>query len=81
MAYAWNNRGLSRYRLGDQQGGLADIQRGLELDDRNAYGYRNLGIIRSEEGKLEEARELFLKAKELDPKTHMLDDLLASVTG
>lgn len=78
-AYPMNNRGLARWKLGDREGGLADIVQGLEKDPNNSYGHRNLGIHHLDEGRTEKALELFLKARSLDPRTHMIDELIAQV--
>ena len=44
-----------RLQLGDHEGALSDIQKGLELFPDNSYGYRNLGKVYLAMGKNEEA--------------------------
>ncbi len=75
-AYAYNNRGLSKIKLGRVKEGLDDINRSLKLDSNNSYAYRNLGIYHLDKGELDEALGLFVKAKELDDTTHMIDELI-----
>lgn len=79
-AYSYNNRGLAKIKLGMTQDGLQDIQHSLQLDANNAYAYRNLGIYYLDLGQYAKAHELFVKAKELDPDTHMIDELLTQAT-
>lgn len=80
-AYPMNNRGFARWRLGDRDGGLADIALGLEKDPNNAYGHRNWGIHHLDEGRPDRALELFLKARSLDPETHLIDELVAKAVA
>ncbi|MCR9248873.1 MAG: M50 family metallopeptidase [bacterium] len=76
FAYAYNNRGLSKIKLGRADEGLYDIEKSMELDDQNSYAYKNLGIYHKDKGEIEEAMKLFLKAKNLDPETDGLIELI-----
>ena len=78
FAYSYNNRGLSKIKEGRVNEGLADIKKSIQLDKNNSYSYRNLGIYHFDIGETEKARELFLKSKELDEDTHMIDELILS---
>ncbi|MEN2402241.1 tetratricopeptide repeat protein [Flavobacterium sp. MC2016-06] len=76
-AYSYNNRGLSKIKIGQIDEGLKDIQDSMKLDANNSYAYRNLGIYHFELNQYDKALELFLKAKELDPYTHMIEELIS----
>ncbi len=78
FAYSYNNRGLSKIKTGRVNEGLADIEKSIKLDKNNSYSYRNLGIYHFDIGEIEKARELFLKSKDLDEDTHMIDELILS---
>ncbi len=75
-SHAYNNRGLSKIKMGNETEGLGDIKISMEMDDKNSYAYKNLGIYHKDRGELEKAMEFFLKAKNMDPKTHDLSDLI-----
>ena len=77
-AYPYNNRGLAKIKTGKLEEGLLDIQKSIKLDENNSYNYRNLGIYHFEIGEIDKARELFLKAKELDQDTYKIDELILS---
>jgi tetratricopeptide (TPR) repeat protein len=76
FAYSYNNRGLAKIKTGKIEEGLNDINHSLELDSDNSYGYRNLGIYYFDQADHRQALELFLKAKDLDETTHMIDELI-----
>jgi tetratricopeptide (TPR) repeat protein len=76
FAYPHNNRGLSKIKTGRVDEGLEDIHYSLKLDKDNSYGYRNLGIYYFDKGEYVKALELFIKAKEMDDTTHMIDELI-----
>jgi len=78
FAYSLSNRGLSKIKTGNLEDGLLDIQKSMQLDASNSYCYRNLGIYHFEIGEKEKAKELFLKSKEMDPETYLIDDLILS---
>ncbi|MBL8001100.1 MAG: tetratricopeptide repeat protein [Flavobacteriales bacterium] len=52
-SYAFNNRGWSKYKLGDADGAIKDIGLAGRKRGDNPYVYRNLGIIRVERGDIE----------------------------
>ncbi|MDN5214527.1 M50 family metallopeptidase [Fulvivirgaceae bacterium BMA12] len=76
FAHAYNNRGLSKIKMGNEKEGLGDIEKSMQLDGNNSYAYKNLGIYHMEKGELQRAIEFFHKAREIDPKTHGLFDLI-----
>lgn len=76
FAFAYCNRGLAKIKSGKMAEGLQDIDQGIVLDKDNSYNYRNLGIYHFDKGEYAQALHLFLQAKELDPKTHMIDELI-----
>jgi tetratricopeptide (TPR) repeat protein len=81
FAYSYNNRGLAKIKIGNVEEGLADINYSLTLDANNSYAYRNLGIYHLDKRAYSKALELFKKAKELDPFTHMIDELINKAEG
>jgi tetratricopeptide (TPR) repeat protein len=74
--FAYTNRGLSKIKTGKSDEGLLDIQKSMVLKENYSFNYRNLGIYHFDIGEFDKALELFLKAKELDPETHMLEELI-----
>lgn len=79
--YSYSNRGLSKIKLGRTDEGLKDIDDSLKIEENNSYAYRNLGIYHFDKGEKEKALELFMKAKELDPLTEMVDELISEVSN
>jgi tetratricopeptide (TPR) repeat protein len=79
FAYAFNNRGWARMRMGNWEEGLEDVNCSLEIDDSNADAYKNLGLYHMEKGDFVQALEMFEKAKEMDGDTHLIDECLAKV--
>ncbi len=75
-AFAYNNRGLAKIKLNQNEEGLKDIRRSLFLDDKNSYAYRNLGIYYFEKKEFQEAFTQFKKAKELNADTPEVDNYL-----
>ena len=72
-AYAFANRGLAKFKTGLEDKGLKDIYTALELDNNNAYAYKNLGIYYHSKSDYTKALELFEKAHEIAPGTHLID--------
>ena len=62
IAYAWDNLGFSKFKLGEKEQGLGMINKSLELDKGNSYAYKNKGVVLSEQGNKAEARENFMLA-------------------
>ena len=60
--------------------GLEDINYSLKLDENNSHGYRNLGIYHLDKGEYSKALDLFIKAKELDSTTEMIDELIVQAS-
>jgi len=56
---------------------MQDINRSFELEPDNSYGYMNIGIYHFDKGEFDKALQQFLKAKELDSKTYMIDKLIS----
>jgi tetratricopeptide (TPR) repeat protein len=77
FAYAYNNRGHAKIEIGDLEDGLVDIKHSLELDKENSYTYRNLGIYHLKLKQFKEANRLFLRAKEMDKETELVDELIS----
>ena len=76
FSYAYNNLGLAKIKLGDVENGLALINKSLESDPHNSYAFRNLGIYHLEFGRAQEALDYFIKTKDLDGNTHLIDSLI-----
>lgn len=79
-AYALNNLGHAKIEMGQFEEGLADINLSLELNNDNSYAYRNLGIYHLKLNDFAEAERLFLKAKDLDKETELIEELLSKAT-
>jgi Flp pilus assembly protein TadD len=75
-AHALCNRGLSKIKLGDPEGGLLDLQRSITLDAGNAYTYRNLGMYHIEKGDRQQALDNLEKARSLDSTIPLLEELM-----
>ena len=75
-AYAYSNRGLAKIQIGQVEDGLKDIFHSLELDQNSAYAFRSLGIYHLEKKEFDLARGNFQKAKELDPATVAINELI-----
>ncbi len=59
-------RGFIKHKLGDSKSGIADLQEAIRLNDKNAFAYRNLGIVYADIGENESACFNLKKAKALD---------------
>lgn len=79
-AYAYNNQGYAKIEMGLFEEGLADINYSLQLDKENSYAYRNLGIYYLKLNQLQEAKHLFVKAKDMDKNTELIEELLSKTT-
>ena len=75
-AFSFASRGLSKLKLGDIESGLADINKSFDLDPNNSYGYRNLGIYYLDAHREADALKNFIRAKELDSNTYIINDLI-----
>jgi len=49
-AFAYNDRGVARYNLGDRNSALRDLDKAIELDDQNAKFYSNRAFMRGRMG-------------------------------
>jgi Flp pilus assembly protein TadD len=80
FAYAHNNRGFCKFKQGNVKEGLRGVNLSLKLDPSNAYAYKFRGVIYQAQGKLNLAREDFLKALELG-YTQKYDDEVGRLLG
>jgi tetratricopeptide (TPR) repeat protein len=80
FAYAYNNRGHAKIETGAPEEGLKDIQQAIKLDKDNAYAYRNLGIYHLAKNDPITALSQFLKAKEMNNNTHLIDEYIQQAT-
>jgi Flp pilus assembly protein TadD len=53
--WAWMGRGLARYQLANDKGGLEDVDRAIAMNPKSAQFYINRHILRSHAGMLKEA--------------------------
>lgn len=65
-SFAFNNRGWSYHKLGDDDKAFRDIRNAMNRSPRNAYTYRNLGLIHLDRGEKDKACVEFRKALERD---------------
>jgi Flp pilus assembly protein TadD len=79
FAHAYNNRGFSKLHCDELEAGFQDIEHALKLDDKNAYGYRNLGIYYYRKNEWDQAEGLLEKAKGLDADMPLVDDYLEKI--
>lgn len=77
LAFAYNNRGFANIKLGRLAEGLRDVEKSILLDPENAWAWRNLGIYHEAAGDKQKALELYRKAKQINPHTDDIDDLIA----
>lgn len=59
--------------LGKLEDGLNDIEHSFSLEKENSYAFRNRGIYFFEIGNYQKAMENFVKAKEIDQDTLLVD--------
>lgn len=64
-AYNYNNRGYNKFKLGDIEGALKDINYSLKLDATNSWAYKNRAEIYISQNKLDKACKELEKANEL----------------
>lgn len=76
FANSYSARGLAKIKMGNIKEGLDDINYSFTFDENNSYSRRNLGIYYLERGEYLMALDLFKKARETDPTTHMIDQLI-----
>ena len=67
FAEAYNNRGLLKKKINDQEGALQDYNKAIDLAPNDADIYKNRGYLRSEMNDQEGALQDYNKALELDP--------------
>jgi tetratricopeptide (TPR) repeat protein len=79
FAYAFSNRGLAKFKLGDPEAALADLKQSLKLDKTNSYAYKNLAIIYFGTDKKSKGCECLKKAEELG-YTEQYDDEVETLT-
>jgi tetratricopeptide (TPR) repeat protein len=65
---AYYNRGAAKIEKGDLDGAIADFNRKIELNPKDARAYYNRGIAKQAKGDLDGAIADFSRAIEFDPK-------------
>ncbi|WPV65273.1 M50 family metallopeptidase [Chitinophaga sp. LS1] len=76
FTYSFNYRGLTKIELGFNEEGLLDIKHALSLDPDNSDTFSALGVYYNKMGQYHDALKQFIKAKELNPGTQMIDELI-----
>ncbi len=66
-ALAWNLRGWAYLEKNDLATAESDLKKSLELDNKLAAAYLNLGIVRERQERIDEALNLFETVYEMDP--------------
>lgn len=61
-------RAIARFKLGDPQGAIQDIEQAICCEPENARFHYHKGTILFQQGKIDEAFNMLTKAIELDPK-------------
>lgn len=64
-AFNYNNRGYNKFKLGDAEAALKDINYSLKLDPSNSWAYKNRAEIYISQNKLDKACKELQKANEL----------------
>jgi tetratricopeptide (TPR) repeat protein len=77
FSYAHANLGLAKFLNGKTEEGISIIEHSLQMDDKNAYGFLNMGKVKLLQNEKEEALKFFLRAKEIDANTHLVDEYIA----
>ena len=67
-AVAYVNRGLTKKKKGDAEGALADYNRGIELDPKNAVAYFDRAVLKDKHGDRDGAVADYDRAIEFDPQ-------------
>lgn len=66
---AENNLGWCKYQLGDEEAALRHLYDAVSLNSRFCLGYRNIGLIHEERGRLAEALQSFDRFVEACPES------------
>lgn len=72
-------RGLFRYRVGDLDGALADLQKATELDAKFGPAWNAIGHLQLRRDKLDEAAKAFEKYVEAQPKEANAHDSMSAL--
>jgi tetratricopeptide (TPR) repeat protein len=67
FAWAFNNRGYTRYAKGDVEGALQDYNEAIRLQPNNALAFNNRGLARFAKGDVEGALQDYTEAIRLQP--------------
>jgi lipoprotein NlpI len=72
----WHQRAIARFRAGDSDGAVADIEQTLQREPRHFAAFGLLSHIAEQRGNWRGAYEAWQKLLELDPMTPGGDDRL-----
>ena len=67
-SWAYNNRGLAYYDLGNANKAISDYNKAIAFDSQNSFAYYNRGLVYYNLGNLDQAILDYSKAIEIDPK-------------
>jgi tetratricopeptide (TPR) repeat protein/S1-C subfamily serine protease len=67
-AYAYNDRGLLKFRLGDRKGAIVDYDRAIQINSNSSLAYINRGNAKLELGDRQEAIIDYDRAIQISPK-------------
>jgi tetratricopeptide (TPR) repeat protein len=79
-AEAWNKRATTRYRAGDFEGAMADIDQVLKLEPRHYGALAGMGLILQKSNLDKQALAVFRKALALNPKQTELHQLIENLS-
>jgi len=65
--FAYNNRGITRKKLGDYKGAIADYNKAIKINEKLAESYLSRGLARRDLGDYKEANADFSKAIKINP--------------
>ena len=69
FAEAWNKRATLYYVLEDFAASVADIEATLALEPRHFGALSGLGLVYTQQGELDKARDAFVKLLEVHPNS------------
>ena len=77
--YPYNNRGYCKLQLGDLDNGAVDIFHAFEMNEKNSFAWRNIGVYYLITDELDKALEHLLESERIDPETDLINFYLCKV--
>jgi tetratricopeptide (TPR) repeat protein len=75
--YPYNNRGYCKLQLGDLDNGAVDIFHAFEMNEKNSFAWRNIGVYYLMTDELDKALEHLLESERIDPNTDLINFYLS----